>query len=253
MAPVRGDGAGYQRSWIHGRENLIRYQAWKDAPTEEDFRSAVARSGQCISANVEDVRGFLDWIAARPDTDPKRIGIVGFSIGAMVASLTMGRDPRISAGVFVMVGGHPSQILATCSGNELETREKVMARFGWSLDRYTREVETHLGAVDPVAVAGNIDPAAVLYIDAGKDACMPTSSREDLWHAMGEPERITVGYGHKWSFLTMTILGLDVTTRQVVRFLDGRLAAVPEMESPERASQGASSSGGSGGSAPHPD
>jgi|GEM_PF-1554514 len=248
------EGRGTNVLWIHGKANLIRYQVWKDAPNETEFRAAVVRSGQCIDATVEDVRGFLDWIVARPDTDPKRIGIVGFSIGGLVASLVMGRDPRVSAGALVMVGGHPSQILATCGGHELDARQKVMERFGWNLDRYTREVETQLGPVDPVSVAGNIDPASVLYIDAGRDACMPLSSREDLWHAMGEPERITVGYGHRKSFLSMTILGFDLTTRSIVRFLDDRLAALPKMETPERASQGAgsSSSGAAGGSAPHP-
>lgn len=251
---LAGDkGQGTNVLWIHGKDDLIRYQVWKDVPTEDEFRQAVARSGQCIDATVDDVRGFLDWILERPDADPKRIGIVGFSIGAMVASLVMGHDPRVSAGAFVMAGGHPSQILATCGGRELDARQKVMARFGWSLERYAREVETYLGPVDPVSVAGNIDPASVLYIDAGKDACMPMSSREDLWHAMGEPERITVGYGHRKSFLSMTILGFDLTTRRIVRFLDNRLAALPEMETPERASQGgASSSSGSGSSAPRP-
>lgn len=171
------EGRGTNVLWIHGKENLIRYEVWKDAPDETEFRAAVVRSGQCIDATVEDVRGFLDWIVARPDADPRRIGIVGFSIGGLIASLVMERDPRVSTGALVMVGGHPSQILATCGGYELDARQKVMARLGWSLERYTREVETYLGPVDPVSSAGSIDPASVLYIDAGKDACMPLSSR----------------------------------------------------------------------------
>jgi len=84
-------------------------------------------------------------------------------------------------------------------------------------------------------VAGRIDPATVLYIDSGYDGCIPRSCRDDLWRAMGEPERVTLGYDHRNSFLSMTFLGLDVTTRRIVAFLDRRLAEA-EQRLPAKAS-----------------
>jgi hypothetical protein len=84
-------------------------------------------------------------------------------------------------------------------------------------------------------VADRIDPAAVLYIDSGYDKCIPQSSRDDLWRAMGEPERVTLGYDHRNSFLSMTFLGLDVTTRRIVAFLDRQLAEA-EQRLPAKAS-----------------
>jgi hypothetical protein len=45
---------------------------------------------------------------------------------------------------------------------------------------------------------------------------------------MGEPERVTLGYDHRNSFLTMTFLGFDVTTRRIIDFLDRRLAKTEE-------------------------
>jgi dienelactone hydrolase len=209
--------------WIQGREGLVRYDVLKHAATEAAFLAEVSRTAACIDAAAEDVRIFLDWIVRRPDTDPRRVGIVGFSLGAAVASLVMGRDPRISTGVFVMVGGHLDEILATCHWEEREVREHAMAAFGWSLDQLKQAIQEPLAVVDPVLVAVHIGPANVLFVDSGYDTCIPRSARDDLWVAMGRPERVTLGYDHKNSFLTMTFLGFDSTTRRIVGFLDSRL------------------------------
>jgi hypothetical protein len=101
-------------------------------------------------------------------------------------------------------------------------------------------IKVPLSALDPVRVAGRIDPAAVLYIDSGYDGCIPQSSRDDLWRAMGEPERVTLGYDHRNSFLSMTFLGFDVTTRRIVAFLDRQLAETEQLP-PEKASTTATS------------
>ena len=95
--------------------------------------------------------------------------------------------------------------------------------FGWTPETLRSEIERPLSRVDPVLVAGNIDPADVLYVDSGFDGCIPRTARDDLWNAMGRPERVTLGYDHKNSFLTMTFLGFDVTTRRIIAFLDSRL------------------------------
>jgi hypothetical protein len=50
---------------------------------------------------------------------------------------------------------------------------------------------------------------------------------------MGEPERVTLGYDHRNSFLSMTFLGFDVTTRRIVAFLDRRLAETEQLLPPE--------------------
>ena len=125
---------------------------------------------------------------------------------------------RFGAGVLVMGGGHLDEILSTCYGEEAEVRRHAAEAFGWSQEEFQREVAAPLAAVDPVAVAGNINPAEVLFIDAGRDSCIPLSARDDLWEAMGRPERVTLGYDHKTSFLSMTFLGFDRTTQRVVGF-----------------------------------
>jgi len=221
---------------IQGPARLVRYAAIKETATEAEFIAEAWRTASCIDATVEDVRAFIDWVMEQPETDPRRVGIVGFSIGGIVGSLVMGRDPRLAAGVFVMVGGHLDEILVQCKWGQREVREHAAATFGWNVEKLKSVIKVPLSALDPVLVAGRIDPAAVLYIDSGYDGCIPQSSRDDLWRAMGEPERVTLGYDHRNSFLTMTFLGFDVTTRRIVAFLDRRLAETEQRLPPEASS-----------------
>jgi dienelactone hydrolase len=44
---------------------------------------------------VVDARRGLDLLAGRKDVDPKRIGVVGFSLGAQTAAILAGVDPRV--------------------------------------------------------------------------------------------------------------------------------------------------------------
>jgi dienelactone hydrolase len=204
------------------------YPPQKEAATEAESLTEVSRTASCIDAAAEDVRAFTDWVLAQPETAPRRVGIVGFSTGGIVGSLVMGRDTRFAAGVFVMVGGHLDEILAYCKWDEREVREHAAATFGWTSDELKAVIKAPLSVVDPVLGAGSIDPADVLFIDSGHDGCIPQSARDNLWRAMGEPERVTLGYDHKNSFLTMTFLGFDVTTRRIVAFLDSRLGVTEQ-------------------------
>jgi hypothetical protein len=49
---------------------------------------------------------------------------------------------------------------------------------------------------------------------------MPARSRAALWEAMGRPERFTMHYGHKTSFLAMTPLGPNFMRNKALQFLD---------------------------------
>ncbi|MGA9752722.1 MAG: hypothetical protein WBS54_13135 [Acidobacteriota bacterium] len=210
--------------WVQNNRRLLVFDGLARVRTPLELSRQLARSAARIDAAASEVEDLVEWVRRRPDTDQQRIGIVGFSIGAIVGSLIMGRDPRYSAGVFVMVGGDLGEILGSCYGRERQVRDRAMKLFGWSREEYVLKVNEGLSSVDPERVAGDINPASVLYIDARHDGCIPTVSREGLWEAMGRPERITIAYGHKSSFLSMTFLGLDVTTRRIVHFLDRRLA-----------------------------
>ncbi len=52
---------------------------------------------------VTDAMQAVSTLAARPDVDPHRIAVMGFSMGSFIASLTGAADPRVHA--LLLVGG----------------------------------------------------------------------------------------------------------------------------------------------------
>lgn len=68
----------------------------------------LARTTRRLAANfrqsVSDARRAFGVLAARPEVDPKRVGLFGISLGAIVGAVTWSVDARPAAGVFVMGG-----------------------------------------------------------------------------------------------------------------------------------------------------
>jgi pimeloyl-ACP methyl ester carboxylesterase len=65
-----------------------------------DWRAHGESDGDtCTWGGLEqrDLRAALDYVATRPDVDPARIGVVGFSMGGDVAIDVAAADPRIKA------------------------------------------------------------------------------------------------------------------------------------------------------------
>ena len=195
-----------------------------DLESEAEFFAMLERMVERFTATVVDVRRLVDWAATRPEIDRERIALIGFSMGALVASVTIAHEPRLAAGVLVMGGADPHEILAACNREIAAARERILAQLGWSVERFKRELGHALAGVNPARFGGMADPRRVLIIEAGADSCVPKSARERLWHAMGRPERIAYSYDHRMAFLAMTFLGGHDLQRQVYRFL-GRILA----------------------------
>jgi dienelactone hydrolase len=173
---------------------------------------------------VTDLRRLVDWGQGRPEVDPARIALVGFSMSAIVGSVAMANEPRIGYGVLVVGGADLHEVLAVCNGRIRSTREALLKRFDWSLEDLKARLEGTLQVVNPVRFAGQVDPARVLVIDAADDSCIPEASRERFWEALGRPERISYQYGHRATFLALTFLGGHDMQHKVYAFLDRTLS-----------------------------
>jgi dipeptidyl aminopeptidase/acylaminoacyl peptidase len=68
-----------------------------------DFRGRGDSEGDTVDITYEgdmaDARGALDLLAAQPDVDAARLGVVGMSWGATIAACLAGRDRRIGSTV----------------------------------------------------------------------------------------------------------------------------------------------------------
>jgi alpha/beta superfamily hydrolase len=64
-----------------------------------NFRGVGASKGDFDNGQgeVEDVSGAFDWLFSRPDVDPHRIALVGYSFGALMAMFQATQDDRHSA------------------------------------------------------------------------------------------------------------------------------------------------------------
>ena len=57
---------------------------------------------------VVNARRALDLLAARPDVDPQRLGLVGYSLGAQTAAILAGDEPRLKT--VGIVAGHGTEV-----------------------------------------------------------------------------------------------------------------------------------------------
>ena len=203
-----------------GEQNLTDWWGLKNAPDEESFMELWRATAQAERNTIIDIRRTIDWALARPEVDPDRIAVIGFSRGAIMAAVATASDTRLAATVLVMGGAHPQQALATCPMLKGEgVQRKVQKEFGWTLDEFADRLAPLYYDLDPANFAGRTDASRVLIVEAAKDDCIAANARQALWLAMGQPKRISIPHGHKRAFLSMTPLGTKWLQREIWSFL----------------------------------
>jgi hypothetical protein len=206
--------------WIYGDDPLFPWDDLSNTADEDQFKALARESAERYRSAVVDLRRLIDWAEQQEEIDETRIGIVGFSMSALVAATLMGNDPRPAAAVFMVGGANLGEVFARCQGRAGDVREHVMSAYGWSLPRYRDFFDELFSPGDPLNYAGRYDPNGILMIDAQFDDCMPRVSRQSLWEATGHPRRITLLYRHRHAFYSLTPLGFNVGRRRIYSFLD---------------------------------
>ena len=206
--------------WIYGDAPLFPWDALSSAPTEESFRAMARDSVERYRAAVVDMRRLVDWATEQPEIDPRRIAFVGFSMSALVTATLLANEPRVAGGVLMMGAARFADVFAFCRNSAGEVRDHALRTFGWTIDEYRNFFKELFDPADPMRFAGRYDPNEILMIDAMFDDCMPESSRAALWEITGHPQRVTFLYQHRSTFYSLTPIGLNVSRRQIYRFLD---------------------------------
>ncbi len=220
---TKSDAPAANVLWLHGDARLFDWPAAARVTTEEDLAALIGQWVDSVAGTVVDIRRLIAWTHTRPEVARNQVGIVGFSIGSIVGALVAGTEERVASSVLVAGGANLHQILVTCRGNTNRFKQLIEERLGWSSAYLESWLEPRLEPINPVHYTSHVDPRSVLIIDANRDKCIPQSARDDLWNAMGKPERLSLGYGHRMSFLSMTFLGLHFTSREIMDFLDRSL------------------------------
>ncbi len=209
---------------LHGKEDLFDWDLLAQVKTQEEFLASIKRSVKTIKTVTADIERLIDWIATRPEIDPQRMGIIGFSIGAIIASNLMGLDNRISLGVFVMGGGNVHEIFSRSNAPFMKRLQKNAETLGVKKDALREILKPLLVPFEPLNRLRKINPDKILIFEAGLDDFIPKSSRNAFWEALGKPKRVILPYRHKTAFLfSMTILGFNYLDRAVAEFVRKKL------------------------------
>lgn len=159
---------------------------------------------------AEDVRTAVAWLRAQPGIDPKRIMLVGYSEGGLIAPMVAAGDPSI-AGLVTLAGpGVPGMEVARYQVEQSVLkdpaipegqREKELAKqIGDALKDLSAHESSFL-AIDPIQYDRQVRCPA-LIIQGGADATVPVRSAERIASAMrasGNPDvtvRIFPGVSH---------------------------------------------------------
>lgn len=130
----------------------------------------IARGG------VLDYRQALTYLATRRDVDSPRIGLLGYSMGAMMGSILAGVDERVKASV-LCVGGDPIRPALAIVPEKVKGQVEVSS---------------------PSNYIGHVAPRPVFFINGTQDTTIRPDAAKRLQEACGEPKTILwVETGHR--------------------------------------------------------
>jgi len=192
--------------------------------------------GRSIWQNrFRDIQDAITYVQQRPEVDPDRIGLTGWSIGGAYAVYTAGVDERVKC--VVEVGGmgdgdrrfrvrmpyydwlelmdqikadRINRVLTGESkrrpyrGNEYlgpeheKLREKQKDKETYNKEGYPLENTDSLMSFKPESVVHQIAPRAVMFVNAERDAIVPVDEARSMYAKAGEPKKLMVipGSGH---------------------------------------------------------
>jgi dipeptidyl aminopeptidase/acylaminoacyl peptidase len=153
-----------------------------------DSRAEGESEGQLISwgdREQRDVAAALDFLSARPEVDPARIALLGFSIGGSTVALAAARDQRARAVI----------LYATWTSMEDELH-RARGKYGllswWPALFVARRAGVDLGNVRPIDHIREISPRPLLMITGTADDDTPVPVMQRLFAAAGEPKELHI-------------------------------------------------------------
>jgi hypothetical protein len=174
---------------------------------------------------IADRRRVLDWLLTRPEVDPGAIGAYGVSLGGITTTVLAEVDPRIKAAAAVMAGGPLPAVIARTSERP---PERVARSHGVSAAQLPEELAAFEALASPVletcpvALAPYADPERLLLVSTRRDTSVPSFLQDELYEALGRPERYSLPTGHYTA-----IWYLPLIKRVCRQFFQRRLQGTP--------------------------
>ena len=148
------------------------------------------RTAAGIRQTVLDLRLATAWMESRPEIDPKRLGILGTSLGSFMASLTAEMEPKLGRVALLLGGG--GLVDGYYDDPRVADYRNVFELLGGSKETLTALVAPY----DPITRAANLKTHKLLMLEAKNDEVVPPKMGENLWRASGEQEIHWFNSGH---------------------------------------------------------
>lgn len=183
-----------------------------------DWRAHGESDGDMVTFGLNEVRDLdaaVDTVAARPDVDRERIGVIGFSMGGATAALSAPRDARIKA--VVIEGAY------AVFGDTARSRFGGLPLAG-PMTTWWGEVITGIDAdaIRPVDALCAISPRPVLLIYGTlEDSALAPGSAQQMFDAACDPKELWMveGAGHGGYPYVVP----DEYEQRIVSFFEGAL------------------------------
>ena len=196
-AVVLSHGHGRSRAELLPHANFLHRAGY--AVLAFDYRHRGESAGDAVTMGLreqDDLLGAIDALAARPEVDAGRIGVVAVSMGSVIAILVAADDTRVRA------------LVAECP---YATRDAVMTRAlrhyfhlppfpfapiaHWLIGRRLGQPVDVADAIDHIA---RISPRSLFLIADEEDAVLGPEDTARLFAAAQEPKRywLIPGAGH---------------------------------------------------------
>lgn len=158
--------------------------------------------------SVLDIRRAADWLESRYE----RIGILGTSLGAIIASLAAEVDGRFNSAVYILGGGDPADMLWDSKDLLIKFYKNILQR-----NISIEELKEKWKVIDPINyIRGNVKN--ILMINARYDRTILPKYAEKLWDALGKTEI-------KWLRAThfTTVFYIPFIQKEVVKYFRNTL------------------------------
>ena len=139
---------------------------------------------------VLDARRALDWLSARPDIDPRRMGVAGISLGGIFAPLIAGVDHRAKVVVTIVGGADVSDII-------FDSPITYGLQPGFHYHGVTYDsLKRDLAPVEPANWLHGFDPHNALLFNGRYDVFISPKQAHHLSEALGGAPIVWTNTGH---------------------------------------------------------
>ncbi len=166
---------------------------------DHNFSDGDLLSFGCAGREMEDLQAWHHFLNQRDGVDPERIGLLGQSMGGILAIQYAAQSEDIEAVVAVSAPSSLEHTMTTLITSETGLPLSVARLMtGLSMFWTEREIGCDPSTISPIDWIGDISPRAVYILHGENDPQLPADSGERLYRAAGEPKRywLCEGSGH---------------------------------------------------------